>query len=100
MPLKSCPTTVEFDHSNTILIVKPVGPDAAASLRSEHNTNRLKPFHFGDGVSSVTEYDDIRSRECTPYVPRPPELQLHLQFDQDRKMPRKVSSVGLGQILC
>ena len=74
-----------FDYSNTILIVKPVGPDAAASLRSEHNTNRLKSFHFEDGVSSVSGYDDSRSRECTPYVSRPPELQLHLQFDPEPK---------------
>ncbi len=75
----------EFDYSNTILIVKPVGPDAAASLRSEHNTNRLKSFYFKDGVSSVAEYDDTRSRECTPYVSRPPELELHLQFDPGPK---------------
>ena len=71
----------EFDYSNTILIVKPVGPDAAASLRSKHNINRLKSFHFEDGISSVAEHDDIRSRECTPYVSRPPELELHLQLD-------------------
>ena len=75
----------EFDYSNTILIVKPVGSDAAASLRSEHNTNRLKSFHFEDGVSSISGYDDSRSRECTPYVLRPPELQLHLQFDPGPK---------------
>ena len=85
MPLKSCPTMAEFDYSNTILIVKPVGPDAAASLRSKHNTNRLKSFHFEDGVSSIAEYDDTRSRECTPYVSRPPELQLHQQFDPGPK---------------
>ena len=42
--LKSCPTPkmAEFDYSNTILIVKPVGSDAITSLRSEHNINRLK----------------------------------------------------------
>ena len=78
MPLKSCPTTAEFDYSNTILVVKPVGSDTAASLRSEPNTNRLKSFHFEDGVSSVLGYDDSKSRECTTYVLRPPELQLHL----------------------
>ena len=75
----------EFDYSNTILIVKPVGPDAAASLRSEQNTNRLKSFHFEDFISSIVEDDDSRSRECTPYVSRPPELQLHLQFDPEPK---------------
>ncbi len=85
MPLKSCPMMAEFDYSNTILIVKPVGPDAAASLRSGYNTNRLKSFYFKDGVSSVSGYDDPRSRECTPYVSRPPELELHLQFDPEPK---------------
>ena len=85
MPLKSYPTMAEFDYSNTILIVKPVGPAATASLRSEHNTNRLKSFHFEDGVSRVSGYDDSRSRECTPYISRPPELQLHLQFDPGPK---------------
>ena len=43
----------EFDYTNTILIVKPVGSDAAASLRSEHNTKRLKSFCFEVGVSSI-----------------------------------------------
>ena len=43
----------EFNYTNTILIVKPVGSDAAASLRSEHNTNRLKSFYFEVGVSSI-----------------------------------------------
>lgn len=75
----------DFDYSDTILIVKPVGPDAAASLRSEYNTNRLKLFHFEDGISSVADYDTTRSRECTPYISRPPELQLHLQFDPGPK---------------
>ena len=65
MPLKSCPTMAELDYLNTILIVKPVGPDAAISLRSKQNANRLKSFHFEDGTSSVAEYDDTRSRECT-----------------------------------
>ena len=80
----------EFDYSNTILIVKPVGPEAAASLRSDHNTNRLKSyrFEFEDGVGSFSGHDpsdDPRSRECTPYVSRPPELELHLQFDPEPK---------------
>ena len=75
----------EFDYSNTILIVKPVGPDAAASLRSGYNTNRLKSFHFEDAISSIVEDDRTRSRESTPYVSRPPELELHLQFDPEPK---------------
>ncbi len=85
MSLKFCLTMAEFDYSNTILIVKPVGPDATASLQSDHNTNRLMSFHFEDGVSRVSGYDDSRSRECTPYVSRPPELELHLQFDPGPK---------------
>ena len=75
----------DWDYSNTILIIKPVGPDAAASLRSEHNTKGLISFHFKDGVSSTSKSDDPRSRECTPYVPRPSELELHLQFDPGPK---------------
>ncbi|CAD6592077.1 MAG: hypothetical protein ASARMPRED_005971 [Alectoria sarmentosa] len=75
----------EFDYSNTILIVKPIEPNAIASLRSDHNTNRLMSFHFEDDVSSVSGYDDSRSREYTPYVSRPSELQLHLQFDTKPK---------------
>lgn len=76
---------VEFDYSNTILIVKPVGSDAIASLRSDHNTNRLMLFHFEEDVSRVLGYDDLRSRECISYVSRPPELELHLQFDLEPK---------------
>ena len=85
MSLKFCLTMAEFDYSNTILIVKPVGPDAAALLRSEYNTKRLISFHFEDCVSSISGYDNSRSRECTPYVSRPPELELHLQFDPEPK---------------
>ena len=90
----------EFDYSNTILIVKPVGPDAAASLRSEYNTNRLKSFHFEDGISSVVEYDRTRSRECTPYVSRPPELQLHIQFDPGPKDATKGFVFGTDEEKC
>ncbi len=71
----------ESDYSSTILIVKPVGPDAINALRAEHNADRLVTFQFEDSVSNITEYDDARSRECTPYVSRPPEPQLHLKFD-------------------
>ena len=39
----------EFDYSKTILIMKPVGPDSAASLQSENKTNRLISFHSEDG---------------------------------------------------
>ena len=78
LSLKTCLVMAEFDDSNTIIIVKPVGPGATVSLRSDHNTNRLMPFHFEDGVSSVSGYDDSRSRECIPYVSHPPKLQLHL----------------------
>ena len=98
--LKSYPTMAEFDYSNTILVVKPVGPDAAASLRSEHNTNRLMSFHFEDGVSSVSGYDDSRSRECTPYVSRPPELELHLQFDPEPKDATQGFVFGIDKKKC
>ena len=49
LSLKSCLTMAEFDYSKTIFIVKPMGPDAAASLRSEHNTKHLISFHSEDG---------------------------------------------------
>ena len=72
----------EFNYSNTILIVKPVGPDAAASLMSEHNVNRLKSIHFEQDVNSIADHSkNARTRESTPYVSRPPELQLHLELD-------------------
>ena len=77
MPLKSYPTIAKFEYLNTILIVKPVGTDTIGLLRSKHNANRLKLFYFEDGISSVADYDHIRSRECTPYVLRPPELELY-----------------------
>ena len=85
MSLKFCLMMAKFDYSNTILIVKPVGPDASALLRSEYNTERLILFHFADCISSISGYNKSRSRECTPYVSRPPELELHLQFDPGPK---------------
>lgn len=71
MPLKSCPTMVEFGYSNTIFIVKPMGSDIVISLRSKHNINRLKLFHFEDDVNSVIDYDDKR---ISLYISRPPKL--------------------------
>ena len=91
---------VELDYSNTILIVKPIGSNAAESLRSEHNINCLKSFHFEDDISIVVEYDDTRSRECTPYVSRPPELQLHLQFDPGPKNATKGFVFGTDEEKC
>ncbi len=78
-------TMAEIDHSKTILIVKPVGPAALDALRSEYNISRLVSFHFEDGASSISQYDDPRSRECTPYVSRPSEIELHLKFDPKPK---------------
>ena len=74
MPLKSYPTTAKFDYSNTILVVKPVGSNAAVSLRSKHNINRLKLFYFENGIGSILGYDDLKSRKYTTYVLRPSEL--------------------------
>ena len=42
-------------------------------------------FHFEDDVGSFSGYYDSRNRECTLYVSRPPELELHLQFDPGPK---------------
>ena len=83
----------EFDYSNTILMLRPIGPDATASLRSHHNDNRLI-LHFEDTVSRVSGYDDASSRECTPIVSCPPELVLHLRFDPEPKDATKASSSG------
>ena len=91
---------VEFDYSNIILIVKPIRPDAIASLRSKQNINRLKSFHFEDGISSVLEYDDSRSREYTLYVSRPPELELHLQFDPEPKDATQCFVFGTDEEKC
>ncbi len=55
MPLKSYPTMAELEYSNTILIVKPVGTDAAALLRSEHNANRLKSSKFGGCIMGIDD---------------------------------------------
>lgn len=74
-----------IDHSNTILIVKPVGPAALDALRSEHNTSRLMSFYFEDGASNISRYEDPRSRECTRYVSRPLEMELHMKFDPKPK---------------
>ena len=75
----------EQDHSNTILIMKPIAPDALSALRTKHNVDRLMSFHFDDSVGSVPEVHGIRSRECTPYFSRPPETELHLKFNPKPK---------------
>lgn len=75
---------VELDHSNTILIVKPVGSKAINVIRAEGNADRLGSFHF-DNVIRIAEHGDIRSRECTPYFARPPEPQLLLKFYPEPK---------------
>ena len=90
----------EFDHSNTILVVKPVGPIATDSLRSEHNASRLASFHFDDAVSTFSLYDDSRSRECTPYFPPPAELELHLRFDPEPKDPKQGFVFGTNEDIC
>ena len=67
-----------FNYLNIILIIKLVGSNTVVSLRSEYNINRLKLFYFEDGISSVSGYNDLRSRECTLYILRPSELELYL----------------------
>lgn len=36
-----------------------------------------------------SQYEDPRSRECTPYVSRPPEIELHLKFHPKPKDPTR-----------
>jgi len=91
---------VEFDYSNTILILKPLGPDAANALRANHNAARLMSFHFEESVSNVAEHDDTSSRECTPYVSRPPETELHLNFDPKPKDATQGFIFGRDHIKC
>lgn len=79
----------ELDYSNTILIIKPVGPVASEVLQSKHNVNRLVSFHFADGVSSVSQHTSSSSRECTPFVPRPSQIELHLKFDSPPHDPTR-----------
>ena len=78
LSLKTCLIIIEFDYLNIILIMKSIELNATASLRSDYNINRLISFHFEDDVSSVSGYDDLRSREYTPYISRPLELELYL----------------------
>ena len=59
--------------------------NAIASLRFDHNINRLISFYFEDDISRVLEYNDLRSREYIFYVSRSPKLELHLQFDSESK---------------
>ncbi|MCJ1460214.1 hypothetical protein MMC28_010593 [Mycoblastus sanguinarius] len=57
-------------------------------------------FHFEDGDTIDSGYDDSRSRECTPYVSRPPELELHLQFDPGPKDATQVFVFGTDEEDC
>ena len=68
LSLKTCLMIIEFDYSNIILIVKSIESNAIASLRSDYNINRLISFHVEDGISSVLEYDDLKSRKYTLYI--------------------------------
>ena len=86
-----------FDHSNTIFVLKPVGPAALEALRSGPNASRLFSFHYPD-FDSLPE--NSRSRKCTPYVIPPPEIQLHLKFDPIPKDPLRGFVFGVQEEEC
>lgn len=71
---------LKLDHSDTVLIVKPVGSTASDALKSKHNINRLASFHQENDISTLSEQLDATTRECTPYMPPPAEIELHLKF--------------------
>ncbi|MCJ1463081.1 hypothetical protein MMC07_001686 [Pseudocyphellaria aurata] len=76
------------DYSDTIFIVKPVGPAATDALMSPANISRLVSVDFRQTLSPVAQSmaqqmaqeSDSGSREVTRYCPPPPEIQLHVKF--------------------
>ena len=89
-----------FDHSNTILVLTPVGPDASEALRSKPNASRLFSLHYpgSDSTTSLSEHSE--SRECTPYVVPPPQIQLHLKVDPIPKNPLRGFVFGVEETIC
>lgn len=88
----------EFDHSKTILVVKPVGQAALEALRSGLNANRLVSFQFSDSFHEETT--SRASRECTPYILPPPEIQLHLRFDPKPQRSQRGFVFGIKAQTC
>lgn len=74
-----------------ILVVKPLSTEAATSLDSEHNFNRLTTVYYEDDINGssaigIADGDQINGdlrecRECTPHVSHAPQLELHLGLD-------------------
>lgn len=89
-----------FDHSNTIFVLKPVGPVALEALRSEPNSGRLFSFYYPDFNGTTSLSQQSGSRECTPYVVPPPEIQLHLKFDPIPKNPQRGFVFGVKEAIC
>lgn len=81
LSLKFYLTMIEFDYLNTILIVKLIESNAIVSLRFDYNTNRLILFYFEDDVSSILEYNNLRSYISIFYVLRSSKLELYLEFN-------------------
>ena len=71
----------DIDLANTVLIIKPLDSSSTHSLKSASNSNYLKSIHFDDTTRTITGESHTPSRECTPFVPGPTELQLHLQLE-------------------
>ena len=71
----------DIDLANTIIVIRPLDASSAHSLRSTQNSSYLKSVHCEDSTRTITDNSNTRSRECTPFVPSPPELQLHLPLN-------------------
>ncbi len=88
----------EFDHSKTILVVKPVGQAALEMLRSGLNVDRLVLFQFSDSFHEETT--SRASRKCTSYILSPPEIQLHLRFDPKPQRSQRGFVFGIKAQTC
>lgn len=69
----------QYASSDTFLVVKAIGADAATALRSTRNI-RLNRVSSSFLVESDASYHSTADRESTPHVLREPETQLHLKF--------------------
>ena len=89
-----------IDLSNTIVIMKPVGAESLRALDTQHNHNRLESFHFEQSIGEKVTYDNVRSRECTPYFARPPETGLLLKLNLAPMVPASGFVFGRDQRSC
>lgn len=87
----------KVDLSDTILVIKPVGSNA---LQSKHNADRLTLFYPYSELSTFTEGDDSKTRESTPFIPPPMEVELHLKFSPLPRDPARGFTFGADPKSC